>query len=522
MCMSAQDVWEGGGKRYRMEKVVGNGAFGVVWRAREENSDVPVAIKKVVLDPRYQNRELEMLRQLRHDCVIRLFHHFEKAGRKEDVVHLHLVMEFLPETIRSIALQFHKNRTRFPIDYLRVYLYQALRALEYISSLRICHRDLKPDNLLIDPLRLRLKLIDFGCAKVLVKGQPNVSYICSRYYRAPELLLGATEYTCAVDMWSIGTILAELLLGHLPFQGQDSTQQHLIEIMKLLGTPSERELRAMHSSFSSSDLPLLKAYTCERIFPMGTSARAIDLVHRLLCYEPELRLTASQALKHPFVEGVQYMLERGLPSHSPEGYTSWQRQQQVLKEHYCSERLSAIQDALQAFESTLTTELLANPSLKLDFPSQLVQSLLVPMLSACDAAESVAMARHARQVRASARARGSNASAEPATGGGSNVTRRRKELRRASDSLAQRSTQVKGLHKQLSELMDELQTLKKSRAGVGVQTEVQPGEMQQVAFGRRGETPLSAPRPSMQSMRSNMSPVMSHPSLPGAEEADNL
>ena len=85
--MSAQDVWEGGGKRYRMEKVVGNGAFGVVWRAREENSDVPVAIKKVVLDPRYQNRELEMLRQLRHDCVIRLFHHFEKAGRKEDVVH---------------------------------------------------------------------------------------------------------------------------------------------------------------------------------------------------------------------------------------------------------------------------------------------------------------------------------------------------------------------------------------------------------------------------------------------------
>jgi serine/threonine protein kinase len=149
--------------------------------------------------------------------------------------------------------------------------------------LRICHRDLKPDNLLVDPLRLRLKLIDFGCAKVLVKGQPNVSYICSRYYRAPELLLGATEcgsrrhhlarvrararhslarpcptrrprrrYTCAVDMWSIGTILAELLLGHLPFQGQDSTQQHLVEIMKLLGTPSDRELRAMQSNFVST------------------------------------------------------------------------------------------------------------------------------------------------------------------------------------------------------------------------------------------------------------------------------
>jgi serine/threonine protein kinase len=100
-----------------------------------------------------------------------------------------------------------------------------LKALEYVHSRRICHRDLKPDNLLVDPSKLRLKLIDFGCAKVLVKGQPNVSYICSRYYRAPELLFGATEYTCAVDLWSIGTILAELLLGHLPFQGQDSTQQ---------------------------------------------------------------------------------------------------------------------------------------------------------------------------------------------------------------------------------------------------------------------------------------------------------
>ena len=80
--------------------------------------------------------------------------------------------------------------------------------------------------------------------QVLVKGQPNVSYICSRYYRAPELMFGATEYAVGVDVWSVGTILMELLLGHLPYQGQDSTQQHLVEIMKLLGTPSDRDLQA--------------------------------------------------------------------------------------------------------------------------------------------------------------------------------------------------------------------------------------------------------------------------------------
>ena len=177
--------------------------------------------------------------------------------------------------------------------------------------------------MLTEPARLRLKLIDFGCAKVLTKGQPNVSYICSRYYRAPELLFGATEYTCAVDLWSVGTILAELLLGHLPFQGQDSTQQHLVEIMKLLGTPSERELRAMRATCTTADLPKLKTYPWERVFPQGTSSRAIDLAHKLLCYDPNLRLTATQALQHPFFEGVWYHVDgaAGGTSMRPDGTT---------------------------------------------------------------------------------------------------------------------------------------------------------------------------------------------------------
>ena len=97
-----------------------------------------------------------------------------------------------------------------------------------------------------------------------------MSYICSRYYRAPELMFGATEYAVAVDLWSVGTILMELLLGHLPFQGQDSTQQHLVEIMKLLGTPTEKELKAMRATCSVDELPKLKAYPWERVFPAGT------------------------------------------------------------------------------------------------------------------------------------------------------------------------------------------------------------------------------------------------------------
>lgn len=131
-------------------------------------------------------------------------------------------------------------------------------------------------------------------SQVLVKGQPNVSYICSRYYRAPELMFGAVEYTVSVDVWSVGTILMELLLGHLPFQGQDSTQQHLVEVMKLLGTPSEGDLHAMRASFSVDDLPKLVAYPWDKCFPTHTAADAIDLAQRLLRYDPDQRLTASQ------------------------------------------------------------------------------------------------------------------------------------------------------------------------------------------------------------------------------------
>jgi len=261
-----------------------------------------------MLDRRYHNRELQMMKVMDHENVVRLRHYFEKAGRKKDETYLHLVMDFLPETIRSVALKYHKRSMRFSFDHIKSYLWQTFRALEYIHARRICHRDIKPDNLLCDPGTLQCRLCDFGCSKVLVKGQPNVSYICSRYYRAPELMFGATEYAVGVDVWSVGTILMELLLGHLPFQGQDSTQQHLVEIMKLLGTPTDRDLQAMRATCSAVDLPKLKPFPWERIFAPNTPPEAVDLAQRLLRYDPDQRLSASQALAHPFFEGAEQLL----------------------------------------------------------------------------------------------------------------------------------------------------------------------------------------------------------------------
>jgi len=117
---------------------------------------------------------------------------------QKDEVYLNLVLEFVPETVYRASRYFSKMKTTMPILEVKLYIYQLFRSLAYIHSQGICHRDIKPQNLLLDPNSGILKLCDFGSAKILVEHEPNVSYICSRYYRAPELIFGATNYTTKI------------------------------------------------------------------------------------------------------------------------------------------------------------------------------------------------------------------------------------------------------------------------------------------------------------------------------------
>ena len=191
-----------------------------------------------------------------------------------------------------------------PVLFIKLYMYQLFRSLAYIHSHGICHRDIKPQNLLLDPESGILKLCDFGSAKHLVRGEPNVSYICSRYYRAPELIFGATDYTTNIDVWSAGCVFAELMLGQPIFPG-DSGVDQLVEIIKVLGTPTREQIKEMNPNYTEFKFPQIKSHPWPKVFRARTSPEAIDLVSRLLEYTPSARITPLQACAHTFFDELR-------------------------------------------------------------------------------------------------------------------------------------------------------------------------------------------------------------------------
>ncbi|KQJ94186.1 hypothetical protein BRADI_3g09067v3 [Brachypodium distachyon] len=286
---------------YMAERVVGTGSFGIVFQAKCLETCETVAIKKVLQDKHYKNTELQIMRSMDHCNVISLKHCFFSTTSRDELF-LNLVMEFVPESLYRVLKHYSNMKQRMPLIYVKLYVYQIFRGLAYIHTVpEVCHRDVKPQNILVDPLTHQVKICDFGSAKMLVKGEANISYICSRYYRAPELIFGATEYTTSVDIWSAGCVLAELLLGQPLFPGESAVDQ-LVEIIKVLGTPTREEIRCMNPNYTEFRFPQIKAHPWHKIFHKRMPPEAIDLASRLLQYSPNLRCTALEACTHPFFD----------------------------------------------------------------------------------------------------------------------------------------------------------------------------------------------------------------------------
>jgi len=299
---------------YETVRVVGNGSFGVVFQATCVESGDTVAIKKVLQDKRFKNRELQIMKVLDHPNVVKLKHCFYSTNEKDEV-YLNLVLEFVPDTVYRISKHYSKSAQRMPSLYVKLYTYQMARALAAIHTGGVCHRDIKPQNLLVNTLTHQLKLCDFGSAKILVRSEPNISYICSRYYRAPELIFGATDYTTAIDIWSMGCVMAELLLGQPLFPGESGVDQ-LVEIIKVLGTPTREEIHSMNPNYTEFKFPQIKAHPWAKVFHKRMSHDALDLISHLLMYSPNLRYNGLEACCHVYFDELRDPATR-LPNGRP-------------------------------------------------------------------------------------------------------------------------------------------------------------------------------------------------------------
>ncbi|XP_055487748.1 cyclin-dependent kinase 7 [Leucoraja erinacea] len=282
-------------RRYEKLDFLGEGQFATVYKAKDKNTDNIVAIKKIKVGHRSEAkdginrtalREIKLLQELSHPNIIGLLDVF---GYKSNIS---LVFDFMETDLEVIIKDTSLVLT--PAN-IKAYTLMTLQGLEYLHMHWILHRDMKPNNLLVDDKGI-LKLADFGLAKSF--GSPNRVYthqVVTRWYRSPELLFGARMYGVGVDMWAVGCILAELLL-RTPFLPGDSDLDQLTKIFEALGTPTEEKWPGMMSLPDYVSFKSFPGTPFEHIF-RAAGDDLLELLQDLFTFHPNARVTATQALK---------------------------------------------------------------------------------------------------------------------------------------------------------------------------------------------------------------------------------
>eukprot|EP01059_Diplonema_ambulator_P008501 TRINITY_DN18139_c0_g1_i3.p1 TRINITY_DN18139_c0_g1~~TRINITY_DN18139_c0_g1_i3.p1 ORF type:complete len:372 (+),score=123.70 TRINITY_DN18139_c0_g1_i3:105-1220(+) len=291
--------------KYHLTKAVGYGAYGVVCSAidttAKEKSRQKVAIKKMskvfndLVDGKRILRELMLLSFLNHENIISIKDILRPVD-KDTFEDIYFVSELMDTDLHQII----RSKQKLTDEHHQYFIYQALRALKYIHSANILHRDLKPGNLLVNG-NCDLLICDFGLARGYDKAELT-DYVVTRWYRPPELLLLSNHYTPAVDMWSIGCILAELINRKPLFPGRDYINQLNI-ITDVLGVPCEEDMAAIKSEEAVRYLKSMKKKAAVPLSSLVPSAskQAVDFIEKMLVFNPAKRITASEALKHPYL-----------------------------------------------------------------------------------------------------------------------------------------------------------------------------------------------------------------------------
>ncbi len=288
--------------RYENLTPIGIGAYGSVCAAEDQfsESEVKIAIKKLSrpfqspVDAKRTYRELKLLRHMHHENVIDLTDVFTPDRNEGTLADVYLVSSLMGADLSNIL-----KIQRLTNTHVQFLVYQILRGLKYTHSAGIIHRDLKPSNIAVNK-DCELKILDFGMARQT--NDEMTGYVATRWYRAPEIMLNWMHYRQNVDVWSVGCIMAELLLGKVLFPGDDHMDQ-LKRIMDKVGTPNEELLKKIQSDVARNYiriLPRMERKNFKVVFP-NASSQAVDLLEKMLQLDPDKRLDAAQALEHPYL-----------------------------------------------------------------------------------------------------------------------------------------------------------------------------------------------------------------------------
>jgi len=294
-------------EKYGLIKAVGKGAYGVVCSCRDTTTGRKVAVKKVgdafndETDAKRTLREIKLLRFLNHENIIALVD-IQPPGTWAEFSDVYEITELMDTDLHQII----RSNQALTDEHFRYFMYQIFCSLKYIHSANVWHRDLKPGNLLVNR-DCDLKLCDFGLARFAgpeegSEERPMTEYVVTRWYRAPELIL-TRSYNSSIDIWAAGCILAEMLGRKPVFPGKDYVDQ-LQVICKLIGTPVEEDMKHIVSKRARAyikSMGVREPVPFEKMFPQA-NALAIDLLKKTLAFDPAKRITAEQALEHPYFE----------------------------------------------------------------------------------------------------------------------------------------------------------------------------------------------------------------------------
>ncbi|VVC41244.1 Protein kinase domain,Protein kinase-like domain,Serine/threonine-protein kinase, active [Cinara cedri] len=295
---------------YEKIEKIGEGTYGVVYKCIERLSKEIVAVKKIRMEmedegiPSTAVREISILKELNHPNIVNL------REILMDKSNLHLVFEFVPMDLKK----YIDTRPKKHLDEAttKSFTYQLLVALYFCHVRRILHRDLKPQNILIDTKHNILKVADYGLGRTF--GIPIRVYtheVVTLWYRAPEILLNTQRYGCPIDVWSIACIFAEMAEGKPLFRG-DSEIDQLFHIFRILGTPNEgtwpgvSQLKDFKPTFPQWNDNVLK-HSVENL-----SIDGVDLMQKMLFYDPSQRINARDALQHCYFNNLN---KSNIPAH---------------------------------------------------------------------------------------------------------------------------------------------------------------------------------------------------------------